>query len=351
MCDYAASSCQLYDDNFSKLLHVWCHLATPSMRNLVNCPERRPNHSWSRCRLPGYQDLALAWQSFRWRHKLPDGLEIMTWCCAVYLVVSRALSTYRTFEHCCCKSINSSLRSFCGCWSCRGSHDHGPNMWCFIILTWNCASRHNGAHFFIVSTSKSAPGMVCFVHFDFEMCYFVNHLLYYSSGWWFQTFLFSIYLYIWDNLSRWLIFFQRGWNHQPGSIHHDFTIRWVKIRLAPLQDDEATPHPNAAGIPRGWRGGRFGRLQWGNDNDDGYCQRIFFSDGYDKVMLVKYFDMTVIFSMIILMVPSLAIFKYELIRTLVWSHCCNDGRPLGFNNDWVFFRIFNPVNGIYRLNL
>ena len=53
-------------------------------------------------------------------------------------------------------------------------------------------------------------------------------------------------------------------------------------------------------------------------------------------MLVKYFDMTVIFSMIILMVPSLAIFKYELIRTLVWSHCCNDGRPLGFNNDWVF---------------
>jgi hypothetical protein len=202
-------------------------------------------------------------------------------------------------------------------------------------LTWKCASRHNGAHFFIVSTSKSAPGMVCFVHFDFEMCYFVNHLLYYSSGWWFQTFLFSIYIYIWDNLSRWLIFF-RGveTTNQVVFIMTSPFVGWKSSWL--LEDDEATPHPNAVGVPRGWRGGRFGRLQWGNDNDDGYCQRIFFSDGYDKVMLVKYFDMTVIFSMIILMVPSLAIFQYELIRTLVWSHCCNDGRPLEFNNDWCF---------------
>ena len=39
----------------------------------------------------------------------------------------------------------------------------------FAILTWKCASRHNGVHFFIISTSKSAPRMVCFVHFDFEM--------------------------------------------------------------------------------------------------------------------------------------------------------------------------------------
>ena len=39
----------------------------------------------------------------------------------------------------------------------------------FAILTWKCASRHNGMHFFIISTSKSAPRMVCFVHFDFEM--------------------------------------------------------------------------------------------------------------------------------------------------------------------------------------
>ena len=41
----------------------------------------------------------------------------------------------------------------------------------FNIFTWKCASRHNGAHFFDIATSKSAPTMVCFVHFHFEMCF------------------------------------------------------------------------------------------------------------------------------------------------------------------------------------
>ena len=39
------------------------------------------------------------------------------------------------------------------------------------ILTWTCASRHNGVHFFDISTFKSGPNMVCFVHFDLEMCF------------------------------------------------------------------------------------------------------------------------------------------------------------------------------------
>jgi len=44
--------------------------------------------------------------------------------------------------------------------------------WCALyILTWKCASRHNGVHFFDISTSKSGPTMVCFVHFHFEMCF------------------------------------------------------------------------------------------------------------------------------------------------------------------------------------
>ena len=44
--------------------------------------------------------------------------------------------------------------------------------WCALyILTWKCASRHNGVHFFNISTAKSGPAMVCFVHFDLEMCF------------------------------------------------------------------------------------------------------------------------------------------------------------------------------------
>ena len=39
------------------------------------------------------------------------------------------------------------------------------------MFTSKCASRHNGVHFFDISTSKSAPTMVCFLHFDLEMCF------------------------------------------------------------------------------------------------------------------------------------------------------------------------------------
>ena len=44
--------------------------------------------------------------------------------------------------------------------------------WCVLyILTWKFASRHNGVHFFDIATSKSGPNLVCFVHFDLEMCF------------------------------------------------------------------------------------------------------------------------------------------------------------------------------------
>ena len=41
----------------------------------------------------------------------------------------------------------------------------------FNMLASKCASRHNAVHFFGISTCKSGPTMVCFVHFDFEMCF------------------------------------------------------------------------------------------------------------------------------------------------------------------------------------
>ena len=44
--------------------------------------------------------------------------------------------------------------------------------WCVLYLfTWKCASRHNGVHFFDISTAKSGPHLVCFVHFHLEMCF------------------------------------------------------------------------------------------------------------------------------------------------------------------------------------
>ena len=44
--------------------------------------------------------------------------------------------------------------------------------WCVLyILTWKCASRHNGLQFFDISTSKSGPNPWCFKHVDLEMCF------------------------------------------------------------------------------------------------------------------------------------------------------------------------------------
>ena len=43
-----------------------------------------------------------------------------------------------------------------------------PNI--LTLLTSKFASRHNGVHFFHISTSKSGPRMVCFGAFYFQMC-------------------------------------------------------------------------------------------------------------------------------------------------------------------------------------
>ena len=46
-----------------------------------------------------------------------------------------------------------------------------PTPYGFNILNSKCASCHNGVHFFDISTSKSGPELVCFLHFDFDMCF------------------------------------------------------------------------------------------------------------------------------------------------------------------------------------
>ena len=39
------------------------------------------------------------------------------------------------------------------------------------LKSWKCASRHNGVHFFDLSTPKSGLHLVRFVHFDLQMCF------------------------------------------------------------------------------------------------------------------------------------------------------------------------------------
>ena len=52
--------------------------------------------------------------------------------------------------------------------------------WCALhILTWKCASSHNGVHFSDISTSKNGPRLRCFLHFASRhngVHFFISHL-------------------------------------------------------------------------------------------------------------------------------------------------------------------------------
>ena len=50
-----------------------------------------------------------------------------------------------------------------------GTPKSPPNHFFLTFLTCTCASRHNGIRFFDISTSKSAPNLMRFAHFDLEM--------------------------------------------------------------------------------------------------------------------------------------------------------------------------------------
>ena len=72
----------------------------------------------------------------------------------------------------CTYSLGNVLRATTACTFSTSQLPKVVRQWCALyIFTWKCASRHNGVHFFDISTSKSGPTMVCFVHFDLEMCF------------------------------------------------------------------------------------------------------------------------------------------------------------------------------------
>ena len=76
---------------------------------------------------------------------------------------------YKTLTFC---SLLNRCRIPCACHAKRHLTSKNGRKWCVLyILTWKCGSRHNGVHFFDISTSKSRPELVCFVHFDLEMCF------------------------------------------------------------------------------------------------------------------------------------------------------------------------------------
>ena len=90
----------------------------------------------------------------------------------------RALFRQRNFQKLswpgvfCTFWLRSVLRATTACTFSTAQLPKVVRTWCALyILTLKRASRHNGVHFFDISTSKSGPNMVCFEHFDLEMCF------------------------------------------------------------------------------------------------------------------------------------------------------------------------------------
>ena len=90
----------------------------------------------------------------------------------------RALFRHRNFqkwsEHgvfCTCW-LRNALRAITARTSLTSQLPKAVRSWGVLyILPSKFASRHNGVHFFDISTSKSGPSMVCFSHFDLDMCF------------------------------------------------------------------------------------------------------------------------------------------------------------------------------------
>ena len=81
--------------------------------------------------------------------------------------------------------LGNVLRATTACTFSTSQRTKVVRSWCVLyIFTCKCASRHNGVHFFDIATSKSGPRLVCFVHFELEMCFAPQRraLLHLSSG-------------------------------------------------------------------------------------------------------------------------------------------------------------------------
>ena len=113
---------------------------------------------------------------------------VRTWC-VLYIFTSKCASRHNgvhffdistskngptmvCFVHLCTFSLRNVLRATTACTFSTSQLPKVVRTWCVLyIFTSKCASRHNGVHFFDISTSKSGLTMVYFAHFDLEMCF------------------------------------------------------------------------------------------------------------------------------------------------------------------------------------
>ena len=84
----------------------------------------------------------------------------------------RHLNLQKWSEHVVFCTFSHALRATTACTFSTSQLPKVVRTWCVLyILTWKCASRHDGVQFFNISTSKSGPNPSVFNTFYFQMCF------------------------------------------------------------------------------------------------------------------------------------------------------------------------------------
>ena len=160
MCFSPQPACTFSTSQLPKLVRQWCVLymftsKCASRHNGMHFFDISTSKSAlrPRCFVPVHFEMCFAPQ----RHALFRHLNFQKW------------SDNGVFCTCSLRNV------LCATTACTFSTSQLPKVvrhWSVLyILTSKCASRHNGVHFFNISTSKSGPTLVCFVHVHFEMCF------------------------------------------------------------------------------------------------------------------------------------------------------------------------------------
>ena len=153
-------------------LKIWCSKMQPLSGN------QRPDLLTALMNMSLFADplqMSHAYHRFWKCYKTLTFWSLLTRCttpCACH--AKRHLNVQKWCEHVVFLTfwLRNVLRATAACTFSTSQFPKVVREWCvFYILTSKCASRHNGVHFFDISTSKSGPRMVCFAHFGFEMCF------------------------------------------------------------------------------------------------------------------------------------------------------------------------------------
>ena len=182
------------NNNLSKPEDLMLQNATPLRKSEPGPPNISDEHIFLYCACHAKCIFADPLQMSHACHRFWRCYKTLTFCsllrrctipCACH--AKRHLNFQKWREHgvLCTFWLRNVLRATTACTFSTSQLPKVVRSWCVLyILTSKCASRHNGVHFFDISTSKSGPELTCFAHFDFEMCFAPQRraLFHLSSG-------------------------------------------------------------------------------------------------------------------------------------------------------------------------